>query len=100
MQRAVHQQMGGVSLDRHMLVGRLGGADAVSKDDVAEKWSVPELRVFGHREGEDIGRVVLAPPGRVQLPNFVVRGEFDRDLAVIERSMTTVRNRGMNRPAR
>src|SRR5436189_6301655 len=99
MKRAVHHQMRGMGLDRHVLLRGLAGADAVSKRDVAEQLGAGQAAFISHWEGKDVGRLILAAPGGIERPYLLVGGEQDRDLAVGKARMSAVGNRGMDRAA-
>ena len=65
---------------------RLGFADVVSEDYVAEQQFflcnifILQFVGLGHREGQDVGRFVLAAPLGVQGADVVVAGQAHRDL--------------------
>ena len=60
----------------------VGERDRVSLLSAAPVSAVPgggfQFIVFGHREGEDVGRLVLAAPLRVQCVHLIVAGQADR----------------------
>ncbi len=53
--------------------------------------ALPKLVCFGQREGEDVGRLVLAAPLGVERADFVVAGQPDRNL---DRARTSVASCG------
>ncbi|EEF24349.1 conserved hypothetical protein [Ricinus communis] len=87
MQQAVDNQVRGMILDADPALQRLGGADAVRQDDVAQQ-HLAIVAVLGdrfhqvrldHREGEHVGRLVLPPILAVEDMDFLVRSEAHRD---------------------
>ena len=69
-----------------MLFGRLALADTARKDDVAEHQlgtGAVGLCQFGRLrewEGQDVGRLVLAPPLGIERADVLVAGQADRNL--------------------
>src|SRR3546814_18786484 len=73
VERAMNHEMGRMGFGGNTLLCRFRRADAMSKHDVAEQHiaaigcgdGIEKLRLH-HREGEDVGRLVLAPIGGIQ----------------------------------
>ena len=84
----MHDQMRCMIGEAYALFIGLRRAHAVREHDVAEQ-HLAVVAVLGHcieqvgldhRKGEDVGRPVLAAILRVELSDFFVRGQADRDL--------------------
>ena len=86
VKRTVDNQVRRVLLDADSFLGSLSLADAMRQDEVAQHdrraifIRLFELVLLRHREGEDIGGLVLAPPLGVQDANLVVASETDGQL--------------------
>ena len=80
MERAVDDEMRRMLVDAHAFLGRFACAHAMGQDDVAEHdrgaivVRLLELVRLGHREGQDVGRLVLAAPMGVQPADLIVAG--------------------------
>jgi hypothetical protein len=83
MQHPVDNEMGCMGFERDALLRRLTCADAVCEHYVAEqelgRWRLGQFFRVEHREGQHIGRLVLAAIVAVERVHFLVGGEADRD---------------------
>src|SRR6185369_8513911 len=78
---AVHEELGDLPLERPATPLGLARRGRNRDHDVAEQRRIVLRLAFALREGEDIGRPVLAAPLAVQLAHRLVVDERDRERA-------------------
>ena len=82
MGQAMDDQMADVVIKRLAVVGRLAGNRLPCQNDIAEKWRpAPVVAHHAGWEGQDVGRLVLAAPGCIQVADRGIVREQKRQLA-------------------